>query len=206
MKANIKLTLGRLTPVRLNALLGNVIAKMTDNPHFPDPLVPLAHMRAKRTELRDAIAEATDGSRFARSKRDALVEEVKPLLDVQANYVRGIANGDRTILTSSGYELQRERQRMGILGPPQQIRACPRGDGGIHLRWSRVRGAIVYVVQRNSGVTDDGEDTWETVSITGKASFTYKGQERLKASYFRLSTIGAAGQGMFGQPVMAYAV
>ena len=42
--ANIKLSLSRLIPVTLLALLRYVVSKMTGNDHFATPAVPLADM------------------------------------------------------------------------------------------------------------------------------------------------------------------
>ena len=114
MKANIKLSLFELTVVKLLALLRNVYAKMTGNPNFDTPAVKLTDMEALANELEAAIEAATNGSRQSKLVRNALVTQAREMLRVQADYVRSVCAGDVVKLESSGYELAKQREPIGI--------------------------------------------------------------------------------------------
>ncbi len=206
MKANIKLTLGRLTPKGINMLLGVVAKAMTDNPHFAAPLVSPVEMLALQAEISSAMAIASNGSRGDKFKRNDLVEQAKALLNKQADYVRGIAGGDKLILASSGFELQRDREPLGVPGPPLHLASKSVAHNTLDIRWNRVHGAIAYMVQRcDVGRTGDPH-AWETIGVTMKARITLTGLERLKESSYRVSSLGTAGQGLYSASITAYAV
>ena len=67
MKANIKLSLSLLTPMKLLALFRVVIAKLTGNAIFPTPAVTLAAMTTQADTLEVAIEEATNGNIWCRA-------------------------------------------------------------------------------------------------------------------------------------------
>ncbi|HQW87948.1 MAG TPA: hypothetical protein PLH93_12200, partial [Flavobacteriales bacterium] len=94
MKANIKLDLFRLTPVRAQVLLSNVAEKLDGNANFPTPPVSAVDLAAKADALEAAILEAINGSQAARAARDAQVMEVRGILRSVADYVRMVAQGD----------------------------------------------------------------------------------------------------------------
>ena len=98
MKANIKLSLSLLTPMKLLALFRVVIAKLTGNAIFPTPAVTLAAMTTQADTLEDAIEEATNGSRQSKLNRNKVVADSEAMLNKQAAYVRSVCNGDNTFL------------------------------------------------------------------------------------------------------------
>ena len=99
MKANIKLELKSLTPVRLAGLMNNVYTCMHGNPTFPDPPVSMADLKALHTTYSEAIAMATEGSRRSKLERDAIGAVAKDMLRQLADHVRIIALGDPAILS-----------------------------------------------------------------------------------------------------------
>lgn len=206
MKGNIKLTLGRQTPVKVAALMRVVVSRMKDNPHYPMPLVPLDAMSAKEKELTAAILEAIDGSGVARAVRNKVLAEAKEMLNKQADYVRGIANGDKEILATSGFELQRDRTYAGVPEAPVNLQSAPIGGGAVRLRWSRVRGAAAYMVERTNDDPSSVEATWSLLEVTVKARITIKGLVRLKEAWYRVRAVGAEGTGLYSNPKSAFAL
>ena len=142
MKANIKLSLDRLNFVRLLALIRNVIAKMTGNTNFTTPAVTMAVMQALADAFEAAIEDATNGSRNSKLVRNQLELDVRSMLRTQADYVRSVCSGDAVRLESSGFELAKQREPIGIPGTPQDMVAhFPNLKGQVELRWKIVYGA-----------------------------------------------------------------
>ncbi|MBK7752675.1 MAG: hypothetical protein IPI41_08755 [Flavobacteriales bacterium] len=118
---NIKLSLYKLIPVSLLALIRTVIANMTGNANFPTPKVSMVAMNSMADALEAAITAATNGDRQSRILRDNLVLETRDMLRTQADYVRSECNGDRAKLESSGFELARHREPVDKVGVPQNV-------------------------------------------------------------------------------------
>ncbi|MCB9168125.1 MAG: fibronectin type III domain-containing protein [Flavobacteriales bacterium] len=205
MKANIALYLSKLLPAGVLALLRNVVAKMTGNAAFATPLVPLADMTAKADELQAAIEEATFGSRQSKLLRDEILEEAKAMLDAQAGYVRGVCNGEAALLESSGFDLAKPREPIGVPGIPQDMRAgITNRRGELKLRWKSVHGARGYQVW----MTDKDptlEANWQAIGYTTRVTHLVDSLDSFKAYWFCVSAIGTAGEGMQSDPAMGRA-
>jgi hypothetical protein len=205
MKANIKLFLYQLTFVKLLALIRNVIAKMTSNPNFTTPAVTMAALTALADALEAAIEEATNGSRQSKLVRDQLVLDVRAALRTQADYVRSVCSGDAAKLESSGFDLAKQREPIGIPGIAKDMQALFTGrTGTIDLRWKSVHGAHGYQVW----MTDKDpmvSANWEAIGYTTRVRHSVDGLESYKAFWFCVSAIGTAGEGAQSDPAKGLA-
>ncbi|MBL8001906.1 MAG: fibronectin type III domain-containing protein [Flavobacteriales bacterium] len=205
MKANIKLSLFELTFVKLLALLRNVVAKMTGNPNFTTPAVPLDDMAKLADDLEAAIEDATNGSRQSKLVRNALVQQAREMLRVQADYVRSVCAGDVVKLDSSGYELAKQREPIGIPGTAKDMQALfTNRRGEVDLRWKSVHGAHGYQVW----MTDKDpalEANWQAIGYTTRVRHSVTDLESLKAYWFCVSAIGTAGEGAQSDPAKGIA-
>lgn len=206
MKANIKLELKSLTPLRLAALMRNVAARMAGNPHFPASPLSAADLKTQEEVFTAAIMKAINGSLDSRLHRNALELEARNSLRLLADYVRMVAQGDEAILASSGFELARRS------GPPQpmvtpmmQAARMTGRHGEVELRWSGVpnrRTYHIYVTQQDP--TAPG-CVWTLTGITGKITHRVQGLEAYKGYWFCVSAVGALGEGQKSDPVLGRA-
>lgn len=205
MKADIKLSLSKLRPTAVLALMRNTVAKMTGNADFATPLVPLADMTTLADDLEQAIEEATNGSRASKLARNKVLGGCQVALRAQANYVRSVCNGDAAKLAGSGFELAKQRTPIGIPGMAQKMEARITGlQGQLELRWHRVHGAHGYQVW----MTDQDpavDKNWEAVGYTTRASHLVTDLETYKAYWFCVSAIGTAGEGAQSDPALGRA-
>lgn len=205
MKSNIKLSLYRLNPVSVLMLLINVISKMTGNANFTTPKVALADMQARADELTVAIEEALAGSRKAKSHRDDLVASAKEDLAAQADYVRSICGGDRTMLLSSGFELSKQRTPVGLPAVPPNLRTRMTGKRGqMEVRHDSVHGAHGYELL----MTDkdpETHDTWTTMGYSTRVKQMVEGLDSYKAYWFCVVAIGTAGESAKSAPALGRA-
>ncbi|MFT3886522.1 MAG: fibronectin type III domain-containing protein [Flavobacteriales bacterium] len=206
MKANIKLELKTLTPTRLATLMGKVSDSMAGNAHFPHPPVPMDVLKARCAALWEAITEATDGSRVAKYKRDALVREAHDTLRRLANYVRMIALGDAAVLASSGFEPARTPQPIGVVGAPLIHEARMTGRRGeVLLRWSGVHGRRGYHIYLTDQDPAGSQANWTLIGITGKIMHHVTDLEPYKAYWFSVSAIGPLGESRKSDPALGRA-
>lgn len=206
MKANIKLELKTLTPVRLAALMRNVAEKLDGNPHLPVPPVSAAALKAQEEVFTAAILEAIEGSLASKLRRNALEGEARNSLRRLADYVRMMAQGDVVILASSGFELAKASGPPQVMGTPVLKTARMSGRSGeLELRWSGVVNRRTYHVYMTKGDPTAHDVEWTLTGITGKIVHCVQGLEPYKAYWFCVSAIGALGEGSKSNPVMGFA-
>jgi hypothetical protein len=205
MKANIRLSLSRLVPEALLALLRYVLSKLTGNPNFATPAVPLADMATLGDELEVAIQKAKHGGLEDRLLRDKKLTDARDMLRKQANYVRLIGNGDAAILASSGFELAKTPEPIGLPGTPaiRFVRMTGK-QGEAVVSWTAQHGADAYHV-RLAEKDPNIHNEWQVVGITTKARFTLTDLESYKPYWVSVSAIGAAGEGLMSDPAIARA-
>lgn len=213
MKANIKLELKTLIPLRLARLMAHVHHCMDGNAYFPAPPVSMTDLKAQLVSYEGAIAAATDGSLVDRKRRDKMTEACKNMLRQLADYVRMVAVGDPVILSQSGFPLASTPQRIHDVDAPQMGPArMSWRSGAVKLRWSGVhgrRGYYVYMAEVDENPTTElGETTeprWTLVAITGKVHHVVDGLVPYKPYLFCVSAMGPTSESRKSQWVMGRA-
>jgi hypothetical protein len=204
-KANIRLALFALRAPALLILLRNVIAKLTGNIFFPATPHTLASMETLADDLESATQNALQGGLAERELRNALVEQTKDVLTQTANYVRATANGDRKMLSTSGFDMARTAEPIGVPGVPHIKGGAATGrTGEVEFRWTGERGAHVYNVLMSA--TDPSvAANWEPMATTTRTRYHAQDLEPYKAYWFAVSAIGAAGESALSEPFLVRA-
>lgn len=201
-KSNIALYLRKLRPDGLEALMRNVVAKMTGNANFATPVVKLTDITAKADALELAIEAATGGSRQSKLLRNDLVTECRDMLTAQADYVRGICNGDATMLESSGFPLARPIAPLPPPAPPVGLEVTRTTVPGVlKVRWRRDRGARLYYLE----MQDAGTDVWTRILSTSRVKHEITGLITGKEYSFRVQVVTPAGVSPMSETVSAKA-
>lgn len=205
MKANIRLSLFKLTFVKLLALLRHVFKQMSGNPNFTTPAVTMAAMTALADAFEAAIEGATNGSRGSKLVRNQLALDVQDMLRTQADYVRSVCGGDAVKLESSGFELAKQREPIGIPGTAKDMLArFTNLKGQVELRWKSVYGAHGYQVWMTA--SDPAVNAnWEAIGYTTRVKHLITDLESYKAYWFCVSAIGTAGEGAQSDPALGRA-
>lgn len=206
MKANIKLALGRISPLHVAALLRNVLAKLTDNPFFANPVIPLEDMRVLADRLDAAIMVAVHGSRLSKIQRDDLLDLAKVMLTAQANYVRAVSKGAPEKLASSGFEPAKAREIYDVPLAPEKLTSRPTDlSQEVKVRWPKSLGAIGYRVF----MTDKDpkmNNSWTYVAFTARGSFVFTGLESYKPYWFCVRALGSRGESDMSKPILGRAL
>ncbi len=82
------------------AFYRNVIAKLTDNPDYPSPDVPLVEAKAAVDNFEAAIVAAKDGSHTAVSAMHGVETRTDGVFTILAHYVDRVAAGDETKIST----------------------------------------------------------------------------------------------------------
>jgi len=169
-----KIALGfiaRSSDAVLIAWAGRIITGLTGNANYPTTRPTLAEMEAARDTFVAAVATLDRGS-AAVAKRDAARAPLEELLRLLALNVQQTAQGDRVILISSGYPLQKTRQPTGIPAAPQNLRLKQGKTGELIARCTAVPNALSYQWR---SATSAAPLVFTSPDPTGKATCTIEG-------------------------------
>ena len=95
----------------------SIISSMTGNAFFPTPVPTLTEVQAAASDYAAALVKAGTGNRSDVADKNAKRETLTGLLRTLSTYVNLVANGDRTQLLSSGFEISKDRQPVSITKP-----------------------------------------------------------------------------------------
>lgn len=202
--ADIKLSLTRISVDELAMLASGVVSKLTNNPHFPNPAVPLAELQAAEVTLTGLISLATNGSLQSLLQRRAAEENLRALLRKEADYVRLIAQGNAVMLSSSGFEMRRDRLPINTLAAPRRISARLTGVRGcVYLRCSPVHGAHFYEVWIASEAGIGHE--WRLLTTSTRTRIMLTGLESARYHHLKMRAVGATGESPMSNMVASLA-
>lgn len=176
----------------------NVISKMASNAYFPTPDVPLSDAITAVDALETASIATKDGSRTAISVRDDAEEKVDKVFYKLADYVNRIADGEETIILSSGFEPS--AQPAARLKAPLTVSAGSH-SGSVKLVAKAVEKAASYSWQMAKDTLPTAEDSWIIIGQSTSASFEKDGLTPGGKYFFRVAAITPTGITDYTDPV-----
>jgi hypothetical protein len=98
----------------------HVLKMMSGNSNFPNPVVSMAALAAIIAAFQAALAAAQDGGKNAVATKDSIRPQLVSVLRQLAMYVQSVADGDPSIIDSSGFQTRSQSYS------PQPRPAVPR--------------------------------------------------------------------------------
>ncbi len=169
-----KLALGfiaRSSDAVLIAWAGRIVTGLTGNAHFTAITPVLALVAAARDAFVAAVATLDRGS-AAVAKRDAARAPLEVVLRMLALNLQQTAQGDRVILISTGYPLQKTRQPTGIPAAPLNLSLKQGKTGELIARCGAVPNVLSYQWR---SATSTAPLVFTQADPTGKATCTIDG-------------------------------
>lgn len=190
----VKLAISGLTPAQLIERARALVIALTGNADFPTPSPTLVALTAAADALEAAEAAVlNNGGRqdyLARNKRE---QELRDLITLLGSYVQVTSGGDPEKILSAGFATRKVATPIGLLPAPQNLRATASPlPGVIDLRWDRVRGRLIYMVE----LRDDDPavpPVWTSLVLLGRNAYSATGLISGRNYSFRVTAIGAAG-------------
>jgi hypothetical protein len=180
-----------------------ILSKMSGNANFPDPVPGLGTVEdaidSYNTALTAAMKLGTDNVALKNAARLVLENVLREL----GRWVMFIANGNITILLSSGYDLNKEPEPAYITAPTVITVSNGINSGSLVAKTPRVPGANGYVHQ----ITDTlpGNDTAWTSTATSTSRFVHTELEPGKQYWLRIAATGSKQQIAYGPVASKYA-
>lgn len=183
--------LSRLKPADLVAKSSWIESQMDGNTHFPSPVPAIADVTAKRQELEALMNEASTGNREAIASKDQAYKELEALLKKLATYVSLLADGNKTVILSSGYGVRKENEPAPPLSRPEEFRVRnAQRQGEVDLRWKKVRGGVSYNVEVTTTDPADPSTVWSPVDTVLQTKHAVENLTPGVYYWFRLCAVG----------------
>ena len=194
-----------------------VVAAMTGNPKFPTPSPNLSAVTSAATNLENAITAAMDGGKSKTAAMRAKEKLLDDLLTQLGKYVDAVANGDESIILSSGINASADRSAPKTPDAPGKLNVLSgTTEGAVELQWDKVKGARVYVVEQCddvsalqnrtvSSTTPGPSLIWKQVIVLTKTGFSVTGLISGNKYAYRVFAISAGGYGAYSDIVIAKA-
>ena len=169
-----------------------VVSSMTDNEYFGLPIPPMVEVALGVETYENALIKA----RQTKSIQDMEAKKVaklnlQNLLSRLANYVNLIADGDVAKLESSGFQLNKPRQAIGILDAPHAITLSSVRTGQVDIKIDKVENASGYLVMYR----EMGEDIWHN-ELLSKTTGTIKNLRSVARYEFKTAATSSASSSL----------
>jgi hypothetical protein len=170
-----------------------VIEKMENNPDFPDPPPALSALKKILPEFHQALADAQGRDKKLVSIKNDKKKIVLALLQELVDYVTVTCKGDRTLMLSSGFDVNSENGSSNKQPPSiekLEVEANQPGEAITQIR--HVTSAIAFVHQYTT--EPPGLHTKWFGEGSSQGSYTFQGLQSDKRHWFRVVAIGYHGQ------------
>lgn len=143
----------------------SIISSMTGNANFPNPVPAIADVQAAATAFAAALIKAGTGNRVDVADKNAKRETLTGSLRILGTYVNMVANGDRTQLLSSGFDISKEPQP-AVLTKPENLKVeNGLSSGQLLVTVKAVKGAYAYLHEYTTDATL-APGSWVTTNST----------------------------------------
>ncbi|HEV7474506.1 MAG TPA: fibronectin type III domain-containing protein [Pyrinomonadaceae bacterium] len=199
----IKLNFRQLSITDKIAKARQIIDSLTGNSAFATPTPTLAAMNTAITELETAHAETQAARQAAKTKtsaQSAKEDALDKLISQLSAYVESVGGDNEELIRSAGMDT-RAVGSVSTETPtqPSALNATA-GDheGEIDLSWDTVAGSRSYVLERSPDPAT--ASSWVHAGVSTKSRTTIKGLTPGTRYWFRVASVGTAGQSGWSDP------
>jgi hypothetical protein len=153
----------RLPGSSFNFFASSVVVGMTDNPAFPNPIVPLDLLSALQMDFEQKNLVSKLGGGVAMALKNEARAALTDALRRQGAYVQGVAQNLSTLL-SSGYVAASRNNAQTRLLKPWVRKILNNGPGQLLLRITPVANARSYHIQ-----VQEGDGPWQEAGFSNQA-------------------------------------
>lgn len=186
--SKLKISFSRFSDAALEIKARQIQQDMTGNPAFTSPIPTLADLGIAIDAYSVALVNAADLGRINVAEKNQRRETLELLLAQLGMYVMYIANGDTFILTSSGYDLTKQREITELVNP-----------GSVTLGNGITTGAMSAKVKAQAAINTyqfgytpfpvTEESVW-TTTMTTRSKIIFQGLQPGKEYAVRVAVVG----------------
>jgi hypothetical protein len=177
----------------------NIYDSMLSNSYFPSPIPDLSVVQEALQVYSAAVPAAQGRDRDAVAVKNQARETLTVLLIQLANYVMTVANGNKTMLISSGFDLAGEGEPTPIVKPAGITLADGPNAGELVVKVTAVKGARSYLAGCTPDPLTDNSEWTEFVTTTSK--YTFKNLPNAVKYWCRVAAVGSHDQVVYSDAV-----
>jgi len=176
-----------------------IISSMTENPNFPTPIPSVADITNGYEDYTEALDAARTGNHADIAAKNTIRQGLTDQLRSMAANVNSTADGDRSKLLTSGFDVSKEKEPVVITKPENLQVSNGINAGDLNVSVKRVKGATSYV---HEYATPEAmaANNWQAVTTT-MSKITYNNLQTGQSYYCRVAAIGAKGQIVYSDAV-----
>ena len=194
----------KLSDGNLESKTHSIISNMTGNANFPTPVPTLNELEAAADNYSSALVKALTGNRTDVADKNAKRAALLDLLRSWGLYVNLTANGDASMILSSGFDISKDPQPV-VLTRPENVRVdYGTAPGSLLLSVKAVKGAYAYFHEYTTDATMAPNSWVSTSGTTSKLEFT--NLQPGTTYYCRVGVIGTNNQVLYSDAVSRMAV
>lgn len=210
MKPRLIVSFHHHSEPEFQAKAGFIVNQLTGNAHYPEPWAPQV---SSLVQLNDALnnyrLNYTDGTVRDTVKtraRNAARETLEGMLHQLAPYLELVAQGNVTMLESTGYDLRRATVRSPVntdpLSAPSDFRVIRgRVSGTLEVHMARQTGAVSYEVSISQGDGSPSGEWKHAVTAASGVRILLQGLQPGETFWVRARGIATKGPGMWTEPI-----
>lgn len=176
-----------------------ILSSMTGNANFPTPVPALAAVTTAAAAYSAALITASTGNRADIAIKNDRREELTALLRSLCTYVNLTANGDRSMLLGSGFDITKETEPTVITKPENLQVTNGVSSGELLVSVNAVKGAYAYLHEYTTDQTLAPTNWTSIASTTAKISIVDL-QSGIKY-YCRVGAVGPNKQLLYSDPI-----
>jgi len=178
----------------------STVLKMKDNARFPDPEVPLSEISEAAKLLEDNYSNSMNGGgKIATAKTQASRVVYEKLLRRQADYVDKIADGDESVILSSGFTPS--KIPIPSIHPVFIVKAG-KAPGEVIVKRQAVKGAHSYLWQYLKDEIPKDEKDWVFAGASVQVKYVIRKLDNLSVYWFRVAPVKRKGDIIWSDPMM----
>lgn len=179
-----------------------ILQSMTNNPAFANPVPPLTDLQTAVNDYSTALTNAATLDRNAVSIKNDKRAALEAILKQLGMYVMYVANGDVTILVSSGFSLTKlpAPSHLDTPGYPDLVNGS--SSGQLLSSSPRITGAVCYLHEITAEPLSDSS-VWQSTPKS-KSNNTFTGLEAGKKYWVRMAAVGTSDQVTYGPAASLY--
>jgi hypothetical protein len=193
----------KYTDARLYSKANHIIDKMYSNPHFVDLQPLLIILREATTIYTAALAKTQSGSKEATALKNQARTALTAVLKKIAARVQTISDGDRTLILSTGYDVNKKWSKVGPLSKPTNFKLKQGSNkGSIYLVCDPIAGASIYEVEYTESIPTPNSRWMKQTSTRRK--ITIDGLISGKQYTFRMAGGGSHPSRIWSEAISSY--
>jgi hypothetical protein len=192
MKSKVVTSFFRFSDSAFSEKVQVILTSLPGNAGFPTPVPALSVIEDAYSAFLDAKMAAASGNRADIANKKAKREALTLLIAALALYINLTAEGDRSLLLTSGFDVNKERQPVIIVTPENLTIKNGDNPGELIVSVKAVKGAKSYVFEYTADATL-AESSWVSITSSSRKNVLTE-LESGKTYYCRVAAIGPKGQ------------